>query len=178
MGLPGRAGSVVAAVTALLLAARRALQLLRSLPRVDPSWIGVAGLSLGARVGAVLSGLEPNVRAFALMSGGASPVSTYVAQAPPALRRRMRRVLTEIDPLRWIARARPGTILLQDGRRDKVVPRSALLALAHAAPPGTELRWYAAPHELNIAAYRDQVDWLARKLAIRGPAVPGARTGP
>ena len=25
---------------------------------------------------------------------------------------------------------------------------------------------------------RDQLDWLSRKLAIRGPAVRGARTGP
>jgi hypothetical protein len=112
------------------------------------------------------------------MSGGASPVSAYVEQAPASLRPEVRRVLTAVDPLRWIARARPGTVLLQDGRRDTVVPRSALLTLAQAAPKGTALRWYAAPHELNVTAYRDQLDWLSRKLGIRGPAVAGARTGP
>jgi dienelactone hydrolase len=161
-----------------VVAVRRAVDLLRSLPQVDARRIGFVGWSLGARTGAILAGVEPRIRAFVLMSGGATAVSTYVAQAPAALRPAVRRTLTAIDPLRWIARARPGTILLEDGRKDTVVPRSALLALARAAPRGTVLRWYAAPHELSVAAYRDQLDWLSRKLAIRGPAVPGARTGP
>jgi dienelactone hydrolase len=161
-----------------VVAVRRAVDLLQSLPQVDPQRIGLVGWSLGARTGAIVAGIEPRIKAVVLMSGGATPVSTYVAQVPAALRPEVRRTLTAIDPLRWIARARPGTILLQDGRKDKVVPRAALLALAHAAPHGTELRWYPAPHELNVAAYRDQLDWLARKLRIRGPAVAGARTGP
>jgi dienelactone hydrolase len=161
-----------------VVAVRRAVDLLGGRPDVDRQRIGYLGWSLGARTGAVLAGAEPRIKAFVLMSGGATPISAYVAQAPASLRAQVRRTLSPIDPLRWIARARPGSVFLQDGRRDKVVPRAALLALAHAAPKGTLLRWYAAPHELNTAATRDQLDWLARKLAIRGPAVAGAQTGP
>jgi dienelactone hydrolase len=161
-----------------VVAARRAVDFLRSLPQVDPARIGLVGWSLGAHTGAILAGIEPRIHAFALMSGGAVPVSQYVAASPASLRPAVRRTLTAIDPLRWIARGRPGTILLQDGRQDTVVPQAALLALAHAAPKGTELRWYAAPHELNAKAYRDQLDWLTRKLGIHGPPVAGARTGP
>jgi dienelactone hydrolase len=161
-----------------VVAVRRAVDLLRRRPDVDPGRIGLVGWSYGARVGAVLAGVEPRIRCFVLISGGATPVSAYVAQAPAALRAEVRRTLTAIDPLRWIARARRSSILLQDGRKDTVVPRAALLALTKAAPKGTVLRWYPAGHGLTIAAYRDQLEWLARRLSIRGPTVAGAKTGP
>ncbi len=161
-----------------VVAVRRAVDLLRTLPQVDAGRIGYVGWSLGARIGAILAGAEPRIRFFGLMSGGATPVAAYAAQAPKALRPAVRRALAPIDPLRWIARGRPGAIVLEDGRTDAVVPRSALLALARAAPKGTPLRWYDAGHTLTAAAYSDVLDWLAKKLDIRGPAVAGARTGP
>jgi dienelactone hydrolase len=161
-----------------VVAVRRAVDLLGGLPQVDPRRIGLVGWSLGARVAAVTAGAEPRIRATVLMSGGSPPVSAYVAQAPAALRTQVRQSLTLIDPLRWLARARPGSIMLQDGRRDEIVPRAALLALASAAPRGRVLRWYPAGHELNAQAYRDQLAFLAKKLPIAGPAVQGALTGP
>ena len=80
-------------------------------------------------------------------------------------------MLGSVDPLRYIALARPGTVLLEDGRNDKVVPRAALLGIAKAAPSGTPLRWYDAPHALNAAAYSDASAWLVRKL--ERPAATG-----
>jgi fermentation-respiration switch protein FrsA (DUF1100 family) len=112
------------------------------------------------------------------MSGGSLPVSAYVAQAPAALRPQVRSSLSQIDPLRWIARARPGSVLLQDGRQDEIVPRAALVALQKAAPRGSVVHWYPAGHDLNAQVYRDQLAFLAKKLPIDGPRVPGARTGP
>jgi dienelactone hydrolase len=161
-----------------VVAVRRAVDLLRSLPQVDPKRIGLVGWSLGARVAAVTAGAEPRLRAIVLMSGGSLPVSQYVAQAPPVLRPQVRRSLTQIDPLRWLARAHPGSVLLQDGSKDEVVPRAALVALQKAAPRGSVVRWYPAGHELNAQVYRDQLAFLARKLPIDGPRVPGARIGP
>jgi dienelactone hydrolase len=161
-----------------VIAVRRAVDLLSSLRQVDPSRIGLVGWSLGARVAAVTAGAEPRIRTTVLMSGGSPPVSDYIALAPPSLRAQVRRSLTQIDPLRWIARARRRSVLLQDGRRDEIVPRAALLALAKAAPGGSVLRWYPAGHELNAQAYVDQVAFLEKKLPIDGPPVKGARTGP
>lgn len=86
---------------------------------------------------------------------------------PPSLRPRVRRELGSVDPIRYVARARPGSLLLEDGRRDAVVPRGALLNIVHAAPRGTTVRWYDAPHALDRAAYRDAFAWLARKLEAR-----------
>jgi dienelactone hydrolase len=161
-----------------VIAVRRAVDLLRSLPQVDPTRIGLVGWSLGARVAAVTAGAEPRLRAVVLMSGGSLPVSAYVAQAPAALRPQMLASLTQIDPLRWLAKAHPGSVMLQSGRKDEIVPRAALVALQNAAPPGSVIRWYPAGHELNAQVYRDQLAFLAEKLPIDGPPVKGARTGP
>ena len=161
-----------------VVAVRRAYDLLRSRPDVDGSRLAYVGWSAGARTGALLAGVEPRVKAFVLMSGGATPVSAYAAQAPPQLRGDVRRLLGDVDPLRTIHRARAGTLLLQDGRRDTIVPREALTALARAAPRGTRVRWYEAGHALNAAAYRDQLAWLAQRLGLFGPPVRGAITGP
>jgi predicted esterase len=112
------------------------------------------------------------------MSGGASPISSYAARAPASLRPAIRRYLGTVDPLRYVRRASPSRLLLQDGRRDQVVPRSALVAMARAAPMGTTVRWYDADHGLNARAYRDQLTWLAQKLRLVLPPIRGALTGP
>lgn len=161
-----------------VVAVRRAVDLLDTLPSVDPRRIGYVGWSLGARTGAIAAGVEPRLKAIVLMSGGAPPVSDYLAAAPAALRPALRPLLRAVDPLRWIARAHRGSLLLQDGRRDTVVPHAALAGLAAAAPAGSDVRWYPAGHALGLAAFRDQLAWLSERLPIRGPAVPGARTEP
>jgi dienelactone hydrolase len=161
-----------------VVAVRRAVDVLSQLPQVDPERIGLVGWSLGARVAAVTAGAERRIRTTVLMSGGSLPVSSYAAEAPANLRAQVRRSLSRIDPLRWVARARAGSVLFEDGRRDEIVPRAALLALAKAAPPGSVVRWYPAGHELNAQVYRDQLAFLAKKLPIDGPSVKGARTGP
>lgn len=166
------------ATVATVVAARRAVDVLATLPRVDASRIGLVGWSSGARVGAILAGVEPRIEAFDLMSAGSPPVQEYAAQAPAALRPAVVRELGAVDPLRWVARARPHTILLQDGRRDELVPRAALRALAKAAGPAAELRWYDQGHAPARAAYVDQLHWLAGKLGVGGPIVKGAASGP
>jgi dienelactone hydrolase len=157
---------------------RRAVDLLAARPDVDPGRIGFVGYSAGARSGAILAGVEPRIRAFALMSGGASPVAEYADAAPEGLRDDVLRTLGAVDPLRWVARARAETLFLQNGRRDAVVPESALRALARAAPAGTRVRWYDAEHPLDRQAYRDQLAWLSERLGLGGRVVPGAPPEP
>jgi dienelactone hydrolase len=155
-----------------VVAVRRAVDLLRSLPQVDPGRIGYLGWSAGARTATFVAASEPRVKAFALLSAGAAPISAYVANAPPSLRPSVRRVLGSVDPIRYIAMARPGSVLLENGTRDEIVPHAALLNIVRAAPSGTTVRWYDASHELDRAAYRDAFDWLGRRLPIDGSGVP------
>ena len=149
-----------------VVAARRSIDVLSRLPNVDASRIGFVGWSAGGRTGAILAGVESRLDAVVLMSAGAVPVQRYVQAAPPDLRFRVRALLGQVDPLRYIARARGDRLLLQDGSRDQVVPRHALVALARRAPRGTEVRWYDAGHSLDAVAYAEQLDWLANRLEL------------
>jgi dienelactone hydrolase len=149
-----------------VVAVRRGVDVLQTLPQVDAERIGYVGWSLGARLGAVLGAAEPRIKALVLVSAGAEPLSAFVAQAPAGARERVRTVLGSVDPLRYIAWAKSGSLLLEDGRRDEIVPQNALRNVVHAAPKGTAVHWYDAPHALNERAYRDAFDWLAKKLPI------------
>lgn len=180
---PLPAGGAVAALRQIrdlqvrdVVAVRRAVDLLQSLPEVDPHRIGYVGWSAGAKTGTFVAASDPRVKALALLSAGADPLAAFVAQAPPGLRAAVRQNLGSIDPIRYIAKARPGSVLLEDGTKDEIVPHEALLNIARAAPRGTTVRWYAARHALDRAAYHDAFDWLARKLPIQGPHVAGAAT--
>ena len=145
-----------------VIAVRRAVDLLRTLPTVDRTRIGYVGWSLGGKTGTFVAASEPRVKALVLLSAGADELSAFVASAPPSLRAQAKSVLGSIDPIRYIAWAKPGSVLLEDGTKDEVVPKKALLNIANAAPKGTEIRWYEAPH----AARCDRVPGglrLARK---------------
>jgi dienelactone hydrolase len=147
-----------------VIAIRRGADVLQSLPSVAPRKIGYLGWSAGAKTGAYVAASDQRFRALALLSAGADQLAAFVAAAPPALRPLVKQQLGRIDPLRYIAAARPGTVLLEDGTRDKVVPHRALLNMIDAAPRGTIVRWYPAGHGLNNAAYREAFAWLVNKL--------------
>ena len=157
---------------------RRAVDLLQSLPEVDPHRIAYVGYSAGAKTGAILAGVDHRFEAFDLMSGGAIAVDVYAREAPQRLRARIRRILDPVDPLRYIGRAAPAALFFQDGLRDAIVPRNALLALSRAGSRPKRLRWYDAGHPLDRRAYHDQLVWLSARLGLDGPIVPGTVRGP
>jgi dienelactone hydrolase len=147
-----------------VVAVRRAADVLESLPAVDGKRIGYLGWSNGAKTGAFVAASDERFRALALLSGGADKLSAFVKSAPAGQENFVEQGLGSVDPLRYMAFARPGTVLLADGRKDKTVPRAALLNMIHAAPKGTVVRWYDAGHQLNEAAYRATFAWLASRL--------------
>ncbi len=166
------------AAVATVVAARRAVDVLQSLPQVDDDRIAVVGWSSGARVGAIVAGVDDRVKAFDLLSAGSPPVSEYASQAPAELRPAIEQELGTVDPLRWVKLARAGTILLQNGKNDEVVPRAALDALAASAGKAAEVLWYDQGHAPSDAAWADQLDWTSGRLGVAGPIVKGAATGP
>ena len=158
-----------------VIAVLRAEDVLASLPGVDAKHLGYLGWSAGAKTGIFVAASAPRVQALALLSAGADKLSAFVAAAPPAIRSQVKRVLGSVDPLRYVARARPGTLLLEDGRKDAVVPREALENVIEAAPRGTVVRWYPAGHDLTAAAYRDASPGCSKSSTEQGAAQVGAR---
>jgi dienelactone hydrolase len=156
---------------------RRAVDVLQSLDYVDGKRIAFVGFSGGARMGAILAGNEPRIRAFDLISGGGLPAKAFVDAAPPEARKDVAHAFEGLDDLAEIRRAH-AHFLFQDGRRDEIVPHAQLMALAAAAPKPKELRWYETGHQPGKQALRDQLAWLARELGLGAPVVPGAVTGP
>jgi dienelactone hydrolase len=143
-------------------AVRMAARYLAGRDDVEPARLGYLGWSAGAKTGTFVTG---TFRALALLSAGADTVARFVAAAPPAARAEVRRALSPVDPIEAIAGARPGTILLEDGRRDAVVPRRALENVIGAAPARTTVRWYDAGHALDRRAWSDARAWLVAKLS-------------
>jgi dienelactone hydrolase len=123
--------------------------------------LGYLGWSAGAKTGAFVI---RRFRALALLSAGAQPVAAFVAAAPPGARTQVRTVLTNIDPIAALRGSPAGRVLLEDGRRDEIVPRAALLQIVRAAPRGTTVRWYDTGHALSDRAYADARSWLVARL--------------
>lgn len=158
---------------------RRAVDVLEEHAGVEDEKIGYIGYSAGARTGAILAGNEDRVDAYVFISGGSAPVSEVTKAVPPDVRSDVEMILTEVDPLRHIREAAPAKIRFQNGRRDEVVPRAALLALYRAASKPKEIRWYDATHEPTAAVYRDTLSWLTKELGLSTrPVVPRAKIGP
>jgi predicted esterase len=159
-----------------VVAVRRALDVLDSLDVVDGDRMGYLGWSAGAKLGTFLAASDDRLDALALLSAGADKLTDFVANAPAAYKQQVKQVLGSVDPLRYVAWAQPGSVLLEDARKDEVVPQSALKNMVAAAPKDTKVTWYATGHELSRAAYEDALQWLAGKLGAEG-TVPGAKTG-
>ncbi len=157
------AGSTATTVRDVV-AVRRAADVLASRPTVDPKRLGYLGWSAGAKTGTFVAASDPRFRALALLSAGADTVSAFVKAAPPGDRTIARRALSSIDPIRYVALAHPGTLLLEDGTHDEIVPHAALENVIRAAPHGTVVRWYPTGHALSARAYDDAFGWLLEKL--------------
>jgi dienelactone hydrolase len=161
-----------------VVAVRRAVDMLAERDDIDADRIGYIGWSAGARAGAILAGIEPRLRALVLLAPGSARVSEFVAAASPEDKAAVESVMSSIDPLTYIARGHEGSILIQDGEQDAVIPREALQAVIDAAPADTDTRWYEGGHEVGLQAYREHLDWLQEHLDVEGPPVPGAQSGP
>ncbi len=141
-----------------VLDSRRAWDVLRHWPAVDPDRVGLLGVSLGALNASIVGGVEPRIRRIAMVLGGGDlpsivfNESSETKEARAALAKRgigpsdLRRMWTDIEPLRYAHRMRGASVLMLNTREDEVIPRASTERLAEAIGDTAEVIWFDGDH--------------------------------
>jgi dienelactone hydrolase len=146
---------------------RRGVDLLTSRTEVDAKRIGFVGLSLGAHMGGILSGVEKRIKAFVLMGG--------LATITERLRRNNKdgkldhdiEVLSPVDPIHYVSHAKPSALFFQFARRDRFITEQQAIEYQQAGSEPKLVKWYDTGHELNdLEALRDRAEWLRKEIGI------------
>ena len=165
----------------LVVDARRGVDLLLSRAEVDSKRIGYVGHSLGATWGGPLAAADKRIRALVLMGGlptitdfsGNDYISTTVHKAyTPEQIANYVKVISPIDPERFVGQSAPAALLFQFARHDRyITPRFAREYFDAAAQPKQE-KFYFCSHQFNDpAALMDRDQFLQKQLGL-SPVMP------
>jgi dienelactone hydrolase len=159
----------------LIVDVQRAVDLLLARPDVDRRRLAFWGYSYGAAMGNLVAGIERRLATYILSVGDGGLVAHFTgAEDPPGgpapmavgQWERWLAAMRPIEPIRFVHRAPPASILFQSGRRDELVPPADAEVVHAAARDPKTVRWYDAGHGLNEEAERDRRAWLARTIGL------------
>lgn len=167
-------------ITGELKDARAALRFLRTQPGVDPSRVGVLGLSMGGLVAATILGEDPRIRTAALWGAVSKTEKLVKSRMPPEGRRQLeemgvvddrgnavgRAFLEDLGthaPLKAIVRTR-ASVLLVHGGDDQTVPPSSSRAYEKAL---RKARKAVVRHVIRGASHTfDSLAWETELIAL------------
>lgn len=158
---------------------RRAIDLLLSRTDVDPNRIGYVGHSFGAQFGAILTAVDPRIKAAVLMAGAAEEADLLLRSDNPRvvdLRASLPKgqldtylnTLADLNAVNYIRYAQPTSLLLQFANFEQYFDHASMERYAAAATEPKTVLFYDSAHELNDPqALKDRADWLGKRLALR-----------
>jgi uncharacterized protein len=170
----------------LIVDLQRATDVLLRREDVDPDRLAYVGRSYGGAMGALLAGVEQRLKTYILSVADGGLISHTIGAdgrrdppkgVPNAQWQAWLRAMYPIEPIHFVHRATPASVLFQSARQDHNVPAADAEALHRAAPqPGT-VKWYDAGHALDAQAHVDQLEWLHQRIGTTPPE-PGDKGGP
>ena len=154
---------------------RRGIDMLVQRGDVDANRIAYVGHGYGANWGAILSSIEPRLRAFVLLAGFPSMAELMDSDDPDMANMRFsmgaerfaryRASMSVVDPIRFTSAWEGAPILFQFGRFDRFVPRAAAERLAGSIARPQKVIFYDAGHSVNAPqAMIDRSGFLARYI--------------
>lgn len=146
---------------------RQAIDLAETRRELDTSHgIGLIGYSMGAWIGTLAGVADRRVNAMVLMVPGSAVVTAGRREAEgPGVPERLD--LVHAYPMlrhnTALPRFSPRPVLLQNGKKDILVPSERAMALYEAAGAPKESRWYDSGHLLPRLAYEQAAEWIMKK---------------
>ena len=138
---------------------RRAVDLLETRREIDPKRIGYMGNSMGGIIGAVITAVEPRIRAATLVVGGAD--WAYLSKASvvseelgltkgknPLNPKKFQGIIAPADPINWAQKISPRPVLMLNAKYDILVNPLANKKLFARLNEPKKIIWFANGHDL------------------------------
>ena len=156
--LSGNVPDMVGALRQAVLDARRGLDYLAKRPDVDPSRMGVSGISLGGVLSGIVAGVDPRVKVVLTLVGGADfakgfwdgiltrPYRRQILQSGYTYET-YQAAMAPVDAASWLPQRHfdPENVLMINGRYDLVILPDGAKALARDFG-GTHIVWLDSGH--------------------------------
>ena len=132
------------------------------------------GHDFGAMYGVLAGAADPRPKTYVLMAGTATFHEWYLLRrTQPKDKAAYVKQMEPLDPLKWIGRLAPASVLLQFAEKDEFVPKEKAQQLIDAAPSPKLARFYAAKHGLGTSEdVNERFRWLSKELSLPANPLP------
>jgi dienelactone hydrolase len=154
---------------------RRGVDVLLARRDVDPKRIAFVGHSYNAGIGALLSGLDRRFKAFVLMAGSMSDEISQNTAAFQEFRQKVGPAKLDafvakyyyLDQGKFVSQAAPAVVFLQFSNQEASMTPELERRHAAVVSEPKQVKFYDAPHALNVEARRDRIQFLTEQLKLR-----------